>query len=160
MRELYTSHGTTTVRDDDQYATDFNKSVARVIARVPGATDILVLGSLGGRVDHGLGLISELGKEAARHPGIKLWLFTERSVSFVLPEGEARVRVPRGMVTENVGVVPVYGEARITLKGFEWDVEDWETRMGELVSTSNHLRKEVVEVKTDVPVLFTVELDL
>lgn len=113
-------------------------------------------------MDHGLGLISELGKEVARRQGVRLWFFTERSVSFVLPVGEAKVEVPKGggKVTENVGIVPVFGAARITLKGFEWDVEDWETYMGGQVSTSNHLRKDVVEVKTDTPVLFTVELQV
>ncbi|OOF90291.1 hypothetical protein ASPCADRAFT_179349 [Aspergillus carbonarius ITEM 5010] len=59
---------------------------------------------------------------------------------------------------ENVGIIPLLGMERITTKGFQWDVEDWETVMGGQLSTSNHIRAEEVEVQAGGPVLMTLEL--
>ncbi|KAF2157426.1 thiamine pyrophosphokinase [Myriangium duriaei CBS 260.36] len=159
VKAFYTKHRTAIVHDTDQYSTDFEKALSRVTASMVGVKDVLVLGSLSGRVDHGLGLLSGFYREVKRRPEMRLWLFSEASVSFVLPVGESRVKVERstGLVTENVGVLPVFGPARITLEGFEWDVQDWETEMGGKVSTSNHAKEDVVVVKTDKAVLFTIE---
>lgn len=62
-----------------------------------------------------------------------------------------------GLITPNVGILPVYGPARITTHGLEWDVEDWPTHMGGQVSTSNHIVEDQIIVETDNEVLFTVE---
>lgn len=59
---------------------------------------------------------------------------------------------------ENVGIIPLFGPTRITTHGFEWDVTDWPTEIGGQISTSNHIRADVVEVECRVPVLFTLEL--
>ncbi|KAL2810258.1 thiamine pyrophosphokinase [Aspergillus granulosus] len=62
------------------------------------------------------------------------------------------------LLEENVGIIPLSGPARITTSGFQWDVDNWATEIGGQISTSNHIRAEVVHVNTNVPVLFTVEL--
>ena len=59
---------------------------------------------------------------------------------------------------ENVGIVPLLGPASITTHGLEWDVQDWHTAIGAQLSTSNHIRADKIEIKTSMPVLFTVEL--
>lgn len=59
---------------------------------------------------------------------------------------------------ENVGIIPLCGPSEITLRGFEWDVTNWRTEIGGQISTSNHIRADVVQVETNRPVLFTVEL--
>lgn len=59
---------------------------------------------------------------------------------------------------ENIGIIPLSASASITTTGFEWDVENWHTEIGGQLSTSNHIRADVVSVETNVPVLFTVEL--
>jgi len=43
-----------------------------------------------------------------------------------------------GIFTENIGILPIYRAATISTKGLEWDVQDWKTEMGGMVSTSNH----------------------
>jgi thiamine pyrophosphokinase len=63
----------------------------------------------------------------------------------------------KGLFTENLGLVPVYGPATISTTGLEWDVEAWHTQMGGQVSTSNHVKADKVEVETDKPILFTIE---
>ncbi|GAD97259.1 thiamine pyrophosphokinase, putative [Paecilomyces variotii No. 5] len=59
---------------------------------------------------------------------------------------------------ENIGILPASGPAVISTTGLEWDVSDWKTEMGGQISTSNHIRADVVTVETNEQVLFTAEL--
>lgn len=65
---------------------------------------------------------------------------------------------PQYFFEENIGIIPLSAPASITTRGLEWDVHDWHTEIGGQISTSNHIRADIVEVETSVPVLFTVEL--
>jgi thiamine pyrophosphokinase len=161
VRDYYAAQGVTVVRDRDQYSTDFGKCMRKLSSRLPSSTaqDVLVLGTLGGRVDQGLGLLHEMIREETKHPNLRLWLFSESSVSFVL---RSRHNVLRGLVesgcfTENVGLVPIWGPAVISTEGLEWDVKEWGTQMGGQVSTSNHVKADEVRVETSTPILFTIE---
>ncbi|GCB17342.1 thiamine pyrophosphokinase 1 [Aspergillus awamori] len=113
-----------------------------------------------------------------------LYLVSEESITFILHPGKNVIRTPgvkRGdipssssyvsnsdgikereegyyLLEENVGIIPLSGMERITTKGFQWDVESWETEIGGQISTSNHIRAEEVEVTAGGAVLFTVEL--
>ncbi|KAK3070608.1 thiamine pyrophosphokinase [Teratosphaeriaceae sp. CCFEE 6253] len=160
VRKRYEHIGVEVSRDPDQYSTDFGKCVKKCTELVPGVRDILVLGSVGGRVDQGIGLLHELYREQVlRHPRVRFWLFTEASVSTVLSPGTTIIHTPLsgGSITPNIGVLPLYGPATITTKGLEWDVADWVTEMGGQVSTSNHITAEQITVTTDREVIFTVE---
>jgi thiamine pyrophosphokinase len=159
-RTAYTNLGVEISRDPDQYSTDFGKAVSKILALKPSLRSLLVLGSVGGRVDQGIGLLHELYREQKfRHPDVKFWLFSEASVSVVLGPGKTVLHLPvgEGLVTRNVGILPVYGRAVVSTRGLEWDVEGWETEMGGMVSSSNHVVEDVVEIESDREVLFTVE---
>lgn len=121
--------------------------------------EVLVLGTLGGRVDQGLGLLHEMLREETREPLLRLWLISESSISFILNKGSNTIEglLASGLFTKYVGLVPVYGPATITTEGLEWDVEDWDTQMGIQVSTSNHVTADEVHVQTNAPILFTIE---
>jgi len=121
--------------------------------------DIIILGTLAGRVDQGLGLLHEILREHDEHRDVRLWLVSESNISFLLQPGRNSIHVPlaAGYFTKNVGIIPINGPAVITTSGLEWDVKDWKTKMGYQVSTSNHIVKDTVEVTTDEIVLFTVE---
>lgn len=160
VRKLYEQMGVKVSKDPDQYSTDLAKAVKKVTTERPDVRDILVLGSLGGRVDHGIGLLSELFKEHKyNNPGIRFWLFSESSVSVLLRPGSTTIHTPlkSGLITQNIGVLPVYGRAVLTLQGMEWDVEDWPTEMGGQISTSNHIAADCITVVTDNDVLLTIE---
>lgn len=73
-------------------------------------------------------------------------------------ENVVEIKLSEGVFTPNIGILPVYGRSSITTKGLEWDVEDWKTEMGGMVSTSNHVFADEVHVWTTERVLFTVEL--
>ncbi|KAL1648322.1 thiamine pyrophosphokinase [Didymella pomorum] len=161
VRAYYESHGVEVLRDGDQYSTDFGKTMSKISARDNEASqkDVLILGTLAGRVDQGLGLLHEMTREETKHPNLRLWLFSESSLSIILRSKRTVVRnlVTSGFFTENLGLVPVYGPATISTAGLEWDVKDWFTQIGGHVSTSNHVKADEVEVETDGPILFTIE---
>jgi len=160
VRKRYEQLGVEISQDPDQYSTDFGKAVNKVLERLPDVTDVLVLGSLGGRVDQGIGLLHEFYREQKfRHPGLRFWLFSEASVSTLLQAGTTVLHTPLdgGVIKRNIGILPLFGPARIRTEGLEWDVEDWLTEMGGQVSTSNHIMADKITIATDRDVLFTVE---
>ena len=147
-------------KDPDQYSTDFGKAIKKVVKEVPQVKDVLIWGSLGGRVDQGIGLLHELYREQKyRHPEIRFWLFSEASITVSLKPGTTIIHTPlkTDLIQRNIGILPLYGPAIITTRGLEWDVVDWSTEMGGRVSTSNHIVEDHISIKTDRDILFTLE---
>ncbi|KAK3306328.1 thiamine pyrophosphokinase [Chaetomium strumarium] len=188
-RQNSTQHPKTEViLDPDQESTDFGKAVAYVrqhYRHASGAAaaaaedegshdatrplDIVAVGGLGGRVDQGLSQLHHLYlfQNDPRYAEGRMYLFSGESLTFLLKPGTHRIRVRDGpgpsaedVFGKYVGILPVGGPSRITTKGLQWDVTDWETRFGGRVSTSNHVlpETEVVEVETTREVLFTIAL--
>lgn len=160
--DYYRGQGVAVSRDSDQDSTDFGKCMQKISSRVSSSAvrDVLVLGTLGGRVDQGLGLLHEMIREETKHPNLRLWLFSESSLSLILRPRETVLKglQKSSVFTENVGLVPVYGPATISTQGLEWDVKQWPTHMGGQVSTSNHVTADSVSIETDAPILFTIEI--
>lgn len=160
VRMGYEQIGVPISLDPDQYSTDFQKAIKKTVEQKPTIQNVLVLGSVSGRVDQGIGLLHEMYREQkVNHPELSFWLFSEASISVVLRPGITTLHTPLkgGLVTRNVGILPLYGKASISIKGFEWDVVDWPTEMGGQVSTSNHIVSDEVTITTDVSLLFTIE---
>jgi thiamine pyrophosphokinase len=184
VRNYYEEKGVHVSFDSDQYSTDFAKAMKILTggykdtelsqldrlgpSRPDGEwQDIIIMSTMSGRLDQALGLLHELYREATNHrPGVKapasLYFVSEQAVSFVLPIGKNVIRgidPGRSVFRKHAGILPIYGPARISIKGFEWDVQDWETMMGGNVSTSNHVLGNEVEVEVvGEMVLFTIEL--
>lgn len=110
---------------------------------------------------------------------LNLYLISEESITFILHPGKNIIHTPgtnrpleeeerkknknnnnnqEYFLEENVGIIPYLGPTRITTHGFEWDVTHWPTQIGGQISTSNHIRADVVEVDCEASVLFTLEL--
>jgi thiamine pyrophosphokinase len=161
VRAYYASHGVDASQDHDQYSTDFGKTMQIISSRSsPSAQkDVLVLGTLAGRVDQGLGMLHQMIREETKHPNLRLWLFSECSLSFILRSQRNVIHrlQSSGLFTENVGLLPVWGPATISTTGLEWDVKNWYTHMGGQLSTSNHVKADEIHVETDAPILFTIE---
>ncbi|KAL2825303.1 thiamine pyrophosphokinase [Aspergillus cavernicola] len=218
IRTHYASRGVNIIEDNDQYSTDFTKSLrylreheSDILSSYSIKEDedgdsrrleILILGGLGGRVDqafsqiHHLYMMNQNQKQKQKTDSSdtdsgstsrsgNLYLISEESITFILQPGQNTIHVPRTnrarsnsnqdlnethpnlpiekevssyLLEENVGIIPLSGPARISTRGLQWDVKDWATEIGGQISTSNHIRAEVVEVETGVPVLFTLEL--
>ncbi|KAI0532283.1 thiamine pyrophosphokinase [Xylaria digitata] len=164
------------VREAEQDSTDFAKAV-RLARRESPSRDIVCMGGLGGRVDQGLSQLHHLYlfQKSLTYADGRMYLVSGDSLSFVLKGGQRhriRVREPGIKVPDairwvsgdpfgkHVGIIPVGEPAAISTKGLEWDVQDWETAFGTRMSTSNHVlpETEVVEIKADKDVLFTIAL--
>ncbi|KAK1531964.1 thiamine pyrophosphokinase [Colletotrichum paranaense] len=153
------------IHDPDQYSTDFAKAVSWIRSNHGPETDIVALGGLGGRVDQGLSQVHHLylfqpGPDYAQG---KLYLVSGQSLTFLLKPGHHSIWVREygeDVFGKHVGIIPIGGTSYITTKGLEWDVENWETKFGGHMSTSNHVLPEtrVVEIETTETVLFTIAL--
>lgn len=169
--------------DTDQYSTDFMKCLRHASEEADGilesyealyeqqwglkreripALDVVVLGGLDGRADQAFSQIHHLylaSEDFSLTLG-DVYLLADKSIMFLLQKGMNIIQTPvkPGFLTENVGIIPIGKQSRITTKGLEWDVTDWSTEFGGQISTSNHIKAKIVRVKTTERVLFTVEL--
>lgn len=189
VRRYYEKRGSAVIHDDDQNATDLTKCLHYVrtgtrngdspragpLSAMPptqSRLDIVVLGSLCGRVDQAFATLQPLivASHDSSHPPHRcngqILLVTSQNVSFILRPGRNKIHTPlsQGILAESVGIVPLGETATITTRGLEWDVQGWETQMGGNVSTSNHVEDDIVEVDVKLPnetkgaVMFTIEL--
>lgn len=176
VREYYQSRGVDIRHDPDQYSTDFGKCMKYIAERDELAVvrdqrsiprqpmSVVVLGGFGGRVDQSFHSIQALyynHNEERLEPftGIReLYLVSEESITFLLEPGKNLIATPQHLVGPTCGIIPVGGPATIRTAGFEWNLEDAETRFGGMVSTSNHIKADSVFVQTDEPIVFTMEL--
>lgn len=155
------------IHDTDQNSTDFGKAINFARREYTDGIDIVALGGIGGRVDQGLSQLHHLylfQKEPAYAKG-RIYLLSGSSLTFLLKAGRHRIQVREEdgenlVFGKHVGIIPLKEPSRITTKGLEWDVTDWETQMGGNLSTSNHVLPETrwVEVQTTTDVLFTIAL--
>lgn len=176
-REFFTTRPTPTqiIHDSDQNSTDFGKAVnhirSSIAANPQDAVDIVAMGGLGGRVDQGLSQLHHLYlfQTDPSYAEGRMFLVSGESLTFLLKVGRHRIHVREqnatGKVLEDVfdkyvGIVPIKEPSIISTKGLEWDVADWKTEFGGMVSTSNHVlpETEVVEVETTKDILFTIAL--
>lgn len=163
----YQKRGVAVVEDPDQYSTDFTKCLKWMRQKFDkehgqqSELDILVMGGLGGRVDQGFSQIHHLYMVLDKPELLRgdIYLLSEQSMTFVLEQGVNEIHVGREVFAECCGVVPVAGKTTISMTGFEWDVKDWVTEFGGQMSTSQHLKSDLVKVQVDGPrPLFTLEL--
>jgi len=169
--DYYGSSGSQTkiVRYEDQDSTDFDKATRYVCVENPGI-NIIVFGGLGGRVDQGLSTLHHLFSIHLHQRDVvgPMYLLSDESFSFVLTPGchEIQVREEEDerrsgdIFDKYVGIVPLRATSIITTQGLEWDITDWRTTFGEIITTSNHVlpQTSTVIVKTTNYVLFTIAL--
>ena len=168
VERYYSSRKVQIVRDTDKYSTDLTKCMIHSNAQMAvegrlgnDQTDVVIFGSLGGRVDQAFSQLQFLYSTAGQNPAYNgdVYLMTPESLVFILERGLNRIHTPVGAqsFTENMGIIPIGKPAYITTHGLEWDVKDWYTEFGGQVSTSNHIKADVVQVHCSEPVLFTLE---
>lgn len=169
VRDFYSSQPTPAkvIHDDtDQESTDFAKAITWIRSSNPEGLDIVALGGIGGRVDQG---ISQLHQLYLFQPGPgysmgHIYLLSGSSLTFLLKAGTHHIHIEEegeaGVFGKHVGIIPLQEPSVISTNGLEWDVKDWESRIGGKLSTSNHILPETkcVEIQTSKDVLFTVAL--
>jgi thiamine pyrophosphokinase len=185
VRSHYASKGIEILQDPDQYSTDFGKAYNWLRKQQDEKQDIIVFGGLGGRVDQGLSVLHHLymfQSDEEYEKGM-MYLISDESISFLLRKGRHRIRVKDAMFSfkqpeddvkgkvdgkgegevkwglgKHIGIIPMKEPCMITTKGLEWDVEDWKTEFGGMISTSNWVKEEWVDVESSGDVLFTIDI--
>ncbi len=127
------------VHRPDQSATDFEKAL-RFVFKQPDIDRLVVLGALGGRLDHTIGNLSVLAREAR---GTKLLLVSEREQ--VLASSEALDLESRP--GETWAFWTFDPDVRITIEGVRWPVENAPVTVGERPSISNEATGTQVTIK-------------
>jgi len=185
VRDHYAAKGIEIVDDGDQYSTDFGKAHSWLLAQQESEKgvekqDIVVLGGLGGRVDQGLSVLHHLYMFQTAHLYArgKMYLLSSESITFLLKRGHHKIKVKQDSpfaatlnpsrndeetevswgLGKHVGIIPMREACVITTRGLEWDVEDWKTEFGGMMSTSNWVREQWVDVETSGDVLFTIDI--
>lgn len=182
VQEYYEARGVEIIKDPDQYSTDMTKCLRYIRERSrhflsleetqlsnPSGSqesrlDIVIFGGLGGRADQAFSQLHHLYTEARQDPKPSagdLYLITDESVIFLLEKGLNKIYAPvaAGYFAENVGIIPIGKPSVISTRGLEWDVTNWPTEFGTQISTSNHIKADVIEIETTERVLFTLEFD-
>ncbi|CAD6504674.1 BgTH12-00180 [Blumeria graminis f. sp. triticale] len=165
-REYWSTKGVTISYDSDQDTTDFVKSVHHLrCSQTQRSNNIVVLGGLSGRVDQAMSVLHQiyaLQKEPAYRSG-RVYLLSSEAITFILQPGKHSIRAkksfPNIALGRNVGIIPLKDATVISTEGLEWDVHNWETEIGGRISTSNHVREEIITIQTSKDVLFTIDLD-
>lgn len=156
VREFYSGAGVHLLHDPDQYSTDFMKCARQI----DQTYNLIALGGTGGRVDQSFHSIYHLFLSNKRRQ--LLYLVSPESVTFLVEQGEgsdwSTIETPRDIFGDTCGIIPILGSSIISTKGLRWDVNDWETSFESQVSTNNKLSSDQVMIRTNRPVLFTLEI--
>lgn len=177
VEKHYRELGTQIIKDPDQYSTDLKKCLKHIseqaisastkgqkISHKSGtleshASEVILIGGLGGRADQAFSLLHQLYRNYEdRLSDYDLYLIIPESIIFLLEKGDNTVYTPigAGLLTKYVGIIPIGRPSVISTQGLEWDVKDWHTEFGTQVSTSNHVVNDMVKVHTTERVLFTI----
>lgn len=135
----------------DKDATDLELALSRAVAA--GATDIVVLGGYGGRLDHLLGNVLLLAA-AELSPSRIAWYVGDTSVSVARPQTPVAVNGESG---DLVSLLPIAGVAGgIRTNGLRWALDGETLAPGSTRGISNELTGPAGLVELETGVLFVV----
>ncbi|KXN73796.1 Thiamin pyrophosphokinase [Conidiobolus coronatus NRRL 28638] len=156
--EFYQSQGVNPIKIDDQYSTDFTKCFKHIEElNQHDIYNIVMLGGLNGRFDHSISQVNNLyDLKDHRYP---LYIISDSSLTFLLDKGEHELNFNPNYEGPTCGLLPLgFPVKSLTTEGLVWNLENHESKMGGMVSTSNLLQENKVKVITSDPICWTIEL--
>jgi len=166
----FESLGVSVKKDHNQNNTDLEKCMSALIHWIdtsnpldPNKSYKLVIGGgLGGRADHVFSNISICQKYtqyfAKKHDSFSIMLIDNNSIgTCLLPGKTIYKRSKRFELPTGCGIFPLNNEARVTTKGFRWNLTEEcpLLKFGTYASSSNEMIEDSVEINSDSPVFFT-----
>lgn len=159
--EYYQNLGVTIINlSDDQDSTDLHKCINFVEKKTPnfeaGQVKILVVGGTGGRVDHEFANLNIL----FMFPDLEIVLIDTHNVVFLLKKGIQHLIIPNlEWEGPHCGLIPIGESSKSsTTTGLQWNLNNTPMQFGALVSTSNRISSSQIFVKSDVNLVWTVEV--
>ncbi|XP_073040714.1 thiamine pyrophosphokinase 1-like isoform X1 [Primulina eburnea] len=158
--EFYKNAGTEIVdASHDQDTTDLHKCVA-YIRDLPDRLNqnlcILVAGALGGRFDHEVGNINVI----CHFSSTRIVLLSDDCLIQLLPHSHNHeIHIQPSVEGPHCGLVPIGAPSKSTsTTGLEWNLTNTEMRFGGLVSTSNIVKDDIITVRSDSDLLWTISI--
>lgn len=177
-REHYEQMGGVTIRHFyDQNKNDLEKSLLAAVHEFD-CNQCCVFGAFGGRFDQEMAAMNILYRWAAEPKLQSLWLYDDLTMAVLLAGNcENRIELALPPLTggdlgthvgegQTCGIIPLgIPCASMTLTGFEWNLTDYPSAFGGMVSSSNRIAQEENEPKgiplsitVSSPVIFTTEV--
>ncbi|EFJ45041.1 hypothetical protein VOLCADRAFT_94775 [Volvox carteri f. nagariensis] len=165
VRQYYVQHGVPFMdMSYDQDTNDLAKAISLIEERFirtdldhsPDRHQILVLGALGGRLDHTLANLNAL--HMFSHLNITLW--GDGNLARLVRPGKALITPDERFEGPTCGLIPIAGPVTATSTGLKWNVASTQLRVGGLVSSSNMLTGTAVEISCDGPLLWSTEVHM
>lgn len=161
VKEFYSQLGTEILdNSEDQDTTDLHKCVAYAIdsmqAVKKGHVKLLILGALGGRLDHEFANINTL----YLFRGVRIILLSDESMAFLLPKGyKHEILIDSSVEGPYCGLLPLGGPSlSTTTTGLKWNLDKTSLQFGGLISTSNMPVSDVVMVSSDTDLVWTISI--
>lgn len=145
----------------DQDTNDFEKGLKYALGL--GCKRIVCLGILGKRFDQEMCNLSVLQKYSLQHTEADFVAIGKSSVIYVVkPQVHTAIKVGKQFIKNQIGMI-CFGKAKLETKGFKWNLGEKEfvseLQWGVLVSSSNEIVGEQVEITASNTVYFVAELD-
>ena len=159
VRSFFESQGVVIKHVPDQDSTDLDKALAyyKTIRDITKPSFVAIVGTIGsheGRIDQFFAVLNSMYSNL--NSGLHVMSIGNESIMIVLAAGKHRIQVPASALNRHCGVVPTFGRVdRVTMRGFEWDLESSPLEFGVLISTNNILRRDTVYIETSAPILLT-----
>ncbi|GAN02305.1 thiamin pyrophosphokinase 1-like isoform X1 [Mucor ambiguus] len=121
--------------------------------------DIVATPALGGRFDQtiaSINMLYMLKDEIER----RFILVSDENLTMLLDKGTHQIHCQLDLEGPTCGVMPIGSPATLTTKGLKWDMDNLRCGFGGMVSTSNAVDSDLVEIVTDAPVVWTIEINL
>lgn len=159
IMEHYKKHGTKVVVDKSQDTNDLAKCFELVHEnqKQQEKFNVVVLGAMGGRFDHEMQNINALYSWTKCFN--RILLLSDQTLVSLLSPGENIILPNFALEKRTCGIIPVGSKCNsITTKGLHWDLNQNSMEFGGIISSSNHIEGEKVEIKTSDPVIWTTAL--
>jgi thiamine pyrophosphokinase len=117
----------------------------------------LVVGGQGGpRWDHSYGSIHC----CCMWPDIKIILFEEQCVCFIIPPGEDHeIEIDLHLEGPGCGIFPIEGATKVTTGGLKWNLINEPIEMGKRVSLANAIQSQIIYLSTDRNILWIEQIN-
>ncbi|KAK8794774.1 hypothetical protein WA158_001755 [Blastocystis sp. Blastoise] len=159
--EYYKNIGVDVFHDPNQDNTDTDKCFEYIYSHEgTNSSNIsaVVLGDLGGRMDHAFNVINSVYSHQSLFNSIILQ--GEQTYLEVLLGGNYKIHINKNIEGHFCGIVPFSEPIQhLTTKGLKWDLTDFNMHYGGLISTSNEVIEEIVEIQTPSPFLWIVAVN-
>lgn len=140
------------VKTPDQDETDFTKAVK--LLDNTGIENIIAIVEISGRIDQIMAAIQTIFKTHLIKPNLRIFLMSNQSLSWLLPNGTNLIRIPQTIVEAKrwCSLIPIGAPVNVSTNGLKWDLKNTQCNFGDgIVSTSNTYSGKTcnIEIKAD-----------